>query len=54
MASSLIQGLGDIKAKRRELESDMEKVKDMMAESNKRARAIAKKTMEEVREAVKI
>ena len=54
MALSLIQGLGDIKAKRRELESDMEKVKDMMAESNKRARAIARETMEEVREAVKV
>jgi len=54
MASSLKQGLGDIKAKRRELESDMEKVKDIMAESNKRARAIARETMEEVREAVKI
>ena len=54
MASSLKQGLGDIKAKRRELESDMEKVKDIMAESNKRARAIARETMEQVREAVKI
>ncbi len=54
MASSLIQGLGDIKAKRREIESDMEKVKDIMVESNKRARAIARETMGEVREAIKI
>jgi len=54
MAANLIKGLEPIKAKRRELESDKEKVRDIIEEGNKRARAIARETMAEVREAVKI
>ena len=54
MASSLKIGLAPIKARRRELESDIDKVKEIVSEGNKRARAIAQRTMTEVREAVKI
>ena len=54
MAANLNKGLAPVKAKRRELASDVEKVKEIMVEGNKRARLIAEKTMEEVREAVKI
>jgi len=54
MASSLKKGLEPIKARRRELESDIDKVKEIVSEGNKRARAIAQRTMTEVREAVKI
>ena len=54
MAASLKQGLEPVRARRKELESDINKVREIMAEGNKRARSIAKNTMEEVREAVKI
>ncbi|HUU80542.1 MAG TPA: tryptophan--tRNA ligase [Acidobacteriota bacterium] len=54
MATSLKKGLEPIKARRRELESDIDKVKEIVSEGNKRARAIAQRTMTEVREAVKI
>ena len=54
MAEGLKKGLEPIRAKRRELESDMGKVKEIMADGNQRSRAIAQATMEEVREAVKI
>ena len=54
MASALKIGLEPIRAKRKELESDTEGVKEIMAEGNKKSRAIARQTMEEVREAVKI
>jgi tryptophanyl-tRNA synthetase len=54
MAASLKQGLEPIRAKRRELESDMGRVKEIVAEGNKKSRAIARDTMAEVREAVKI
>jgi tryptophanyl-tRNA synthetase len=54
MATSLKKGLEPIKARRRELESDIDKVKEIVSEGNKRARAIAQRTMAEVREAVKI
>jgi tryptophanyl-tRNA synthetase len=54
MAASLKKGLEPIRARRRELEADMDGVRDMMEESNRRARAIARETMAEVREAVKL
>ncbi len=54
MATSLKKGLEPIKARRKELESDIQKVKEIMAEGNKRARAIARETLGEVKEAVKI
>jgi tryptophanyl-tRNA synthetase len=54
MAASLKRGLAPIRAKRRELESDMGRVKEIVAEGNQRSRAIARETMVQVREAVKI
>ncbi|MFP4086725.1 MAG: tryptophan--tRNA ligase [Desulfobacteraceae bacterium] len=54
MAESLKKGLEPVRAKRKELESNMDKVKDIMADGNGRARAAARETMEAVREAVKI
>jgi tryptophanyl-tRNA synthetase len=54
MAASLKQGLGPIRSKRKELESDMGRVKEIVAEGNEKSRAIARTTMAEVREAVKI
>ncbi|MFO7987134.1 MAG: tryptophan--tRNA ligase [Desulfatiglandaceae bacterium] len=54
MAAGLKKGLEPIRAKRRELESDMGKVKAIMADGNRRARAVARETMEAVRDAVKI
>ena len=54
MAESLKKALGPIRAIRRELESDMPRVKRIMEDGNERARSIARLTMAEVREAVKI
>jgi len=54
MASVLKIGLEPIRAKRKELESDMEGVKEIMAEGNKKSRTIARETMAQVRDAVKI
>lgn len=54
MASSLKIGLEPIKARRKELESDIKKVREIVEEGNRRARTIAKKTLEEAKEAVKI
>jgi len=54
MAGSLKNGLEPIRARRKELESDIKAVKEIMAQGNKRAGSIARNTMEEVREAVKI
>ncbi len=54
MASGLKKGLEPIRLKRRELEADMEKVREIMAQGNRRAGAIALETLKEVREAVKI
>jgi len=54
MASALKQGLKPIKAKRKELEADMGRVKEIMEQGNTKSRAIARETMEEVRDAVKI
>jgi tryptophanyl-tRNA synthetase len=52
MASNLQRGLEPIREKRRELETDIAKVKEIVAEGNSRARAICSETMREVREAV--
>jgi len=54
MASGLKIGLEPIRAKRRELEAHVSKVREIIVEGNRRARAIAEETMAEVREAVKI
>lgn len=54
MAASLKKGLEPIRTKRRELESDMGRVKEIAADGNEKSRAIARNTMAEVREAVKI
>ena len=54
MATHLKRGLGPIKARRRELESDIKRVHDIMVEGNRRARSVAERTLKEVREAVKI
>ncbi len=52
MASNLKRGLEPIREKRRGLEADIAKVREIVAEGNRRARAICKETMREVREAV--
>jgi len=54
MAENLKKGLAPIKARRRELEADVRHVDDIIREGNERARSIAAKTMETVREVVKI
>ncbi len=54
MAANLKQALAPIQEKRFELETDMNKVKEIMAAGNKKARSIAEKTMKAVREAVGI
>ena len=54
MAAGLKKALEPIKAKRKELESDIKKVKEIMAQGTQRAQSIAGKTMAQVREAVKI
>ncbi len=54
MASSLKKGLEPIRAKRRDLENDSGRIREIMNEGNRRARLIAEKTMSEVREAIKI
>ncbi|MFH1627242.1 MAG: tryptophan--tRNA ligase [Pseudomonadota bacterium] len=54
MASALKTGLEPIRAKRRDLEADIDRVKEIMEEGNRKSRTIARKTMEEVRDAVKI
>lgn len=54
MAENLINSLASIREKRAELESDINKVKDIIYNGNKRAEYIAIETMREVKEAVKI
>ena len=44
----------EIKAKRKELEDRLDKVEEIIRDGNDRARAIARETMAQVREAVKI
>ncbi len=54
MAANLISALSPIREKRYELESDIDKVRDIIEKGNKRAKSIAEKTMEEVKEAIGI
>jgi tryptophanyl-tRNA synthetase len=54
LAKNLNKALEPIREKRRELEANLDKVKEIMDQGNATARSIAEKTMEEVREAVKI
>lgn len=54
MAEGLKKGLLPIKAKRKELENSMDKVKEIVQDGNRRARTIAEQTMAQVREVVKI
>ncbi len=54
MAASLCKGLGPVRGRRKELEADPERVRDIVSEGNRRAGAFARETMAEVREAVKI
>ncbi len=54
MSENLKKGLRPIREKRRELESNMDVIRDIVEQGNKKARSIAQKTMSEVREALKI
>ena len=54
MASNLNKALEPLREKRRELEADPKIIEDIIDEGNKKARKIAKNTMEQVREAIKI
>ena len=54
MAANLNKALDPIREKRKELEADPEIIDNIIYEGNKKARKIAKITMEEVREVVKI
>ena len=54
MAASLKVGLAPIQEKRNDLAANMDKVKEIVEEGNKKARAVAVETMVQVREAVKI
>ena len=54
MASSLNEALEPLREKRRELEANPKTIEDMIDEGNKKARKIARNTMEQVREVVKI
>ncbi len=54
MGENLVKALGPIREKRSEFESSPDTVRDIMEDGNRRAREIARHTMEEVRAAVKI
>ena len=54
MAANLKTGLEPMRAKRKELEADINKIREIIEQGNIRARAVARETMAEVREAVKI
>jgi len=54
MASNLNKALGPLREKRRELEANPHIIENIIDEGNKKARKIARETMEEVREVVKI
>lgn len=54
MAVNLDKSLEPMREKRRELESDIDRVRDIIDRGNAKARLIAQKTMEEVKEAVRI
>ncbi|MFH1489466.1 MAG: tryptophan--tRNA ligase, partial [Pseudomonadota bacterium] len=52
MAENLKKALEPIRSKRRELEANVEKVKDIIEQGNHKARMIARQTMTDVRKAV--
>jgi len=54
MAVNLDKSLEPMREKRKELESDIDRVRDIIERGNAKARLIAQKTMEEVKEAVRI
>jgi tryptophanyl-tRNA synthetase len=54
MAENLNRALEPIREKRRALEADPDTVRAVMAQGTEKARAIARKTMEEVREKVRV
>ena len=54
MAENLCKALSPVRDKRREMESDINMVNDIIDQGNKKARSIAQKTMAEVKEAVRI
>ncbi|MBW2096208.1 MAG: tryptophan--tRNA ligase [Deltaproteobacteria bacterium] len=54
MAENLKKGLEPVKARRKELEADVKRVDEVIEEGNRKSRIIAARTMEAVREAVKI
>jgi tryptophanyl-tRNA synthetase len=54
MAVNLDKSLEPMREKRKELESDIDRVRDIIDRGNAKARLIAQKTMEEVKETVRI
>ena len=54
MSENLCSFLSPIRQKRKELEADTELVKEIINNGNNRARAIARETMAEVKEAIRI
>ncbi|MFC1866915.1 tryptophan--tRNA ligase [Thermodesulfobacteriota bacterium] len=54
MAENLCNTLAPIREKRKELESDLNRVKEIIDHGNTRAKSIAQKTMAEVKEAIRI
>ena len=54
LAENLNKALDPIREKRKELEANLDKVKEIMEQGNAKARSIAQETMTEVREAVKL
>jgi tryptophanyl-tRNA synthetase len=52
MAENLKNALEPVRSRRRELEADVSKVRDIIEQGNNKARAIARQTMTDVREAV--
>ncbi len=54
MGSNLIKALEPLREKRNELASNIDRVKEIMAEGDRRARQIAQQTMAEVRAAIKM
>jgi len=54
MAENLIKALDPVREKRKELGTDIKRIKDIIDHGNKKARSIAQKTMKDVKEAVRI
>ncbi|MBN2058983.1 MAG: tryptophan--tRNA ligase, partial [Deltaproteobacteria bacterium] len=52
MAENLIRAMGPIREKRNELESDIDRVKEIIERGNSRAKSIAENTMDEVKKVV--